>query len=105
MHVEMKFNGGPLDGSPVFEDNGDIVSRISHTHDNDLFAAMVVYYLTGGKVGRVTQRVPPAFLEGLNRESIRTVMKSSGQQYQIISRQEDEVENTVKIVLTLIPPK
>lgn len=89
-----------MEGSHQFKDNGDIVSRISQTHDNDVFVAMVAYYLTGGKVGRVTQRVPPAFLEGLNRESIRSVMKSSGQQYQIIARQ--EVENTVKIVLALV---
>ena len=92
-----------MDGSQKFEDNGDIVSRISRTHDNHVFVAMVVYYLTGGKVGRVTQGVPPAFLEGLNQDSIQHVMKSSGQNYQIIARQEDEAENTVNIVLTLVP--
>ena len=105
MHVTMRYYGGPMDGSYQFEDNGDIVSCISHTQDTDLFVAMVVYYLTGGNVGRVTQRVPPAFLEELNRESIPYVMKSSGQKYEIAARQEDEAKNTVKIILMLTPPK
>ncbi len=69
MHVTMRYYGGPMEGPHQFEED-DIVSRISQTHDNDLFVAMVAYYLTGGKIGRVTQQVPPAFLEGLNRKSI-----------------------------------
>ena len=105
MYVVMTYNGGPMDGSYEFEDNGDIMSRISHTHDTGLFVAMVVYYLTGGQVGRVSQGVTPLFLETLKRESIPDVMKSSGQKYQIIGRKEDAATSVVEVVLKLIPPE
>ena len=106
MNVVMTFNGGPMDGTYEFEDNGDIMSLVRQTQDSGLQMAITTYVMSrGGRVGRGVQGVTPGMLDQLRREGFTEGMNSPGMNYQIISRKNDEATNTVAIIAKFVPRK
>lgn len=102
MEVVMDIVGGTLEGHHEFTDNDDMIPRVRHTHKvspgTTLPLAMLVYHFTNGEVGQSTKGIGVAVFEQAMQAKVTDDDKAAGLEYQIISREQNPVTNTVTLV-------